>query len=130
MTPVNKNISNALCVSLYGAVKKSMHFLGIPYTGVQALTTFSEAEELVDRLAADQIGNVYINYLGWNSGGLETTLKTSFDVESKLGGKKAVNNLISKVNSIDNYFLSFEETFVQQISYILSHLIHTFYPFP
>lgn len=108
MAPVNENIANSLCVSLYGAVKKSMHFLGIPYTGVKPLTTFAEAEAFVDRLAADQVDNVFINYLGWNSGGMETTMKTAFEVESKLGGKKAVNSLISKVNSIDNYFLSFD----------------------
>ncbi len=108
MAPVNENIANSLCVSLYGAVKKSMHFLGIPYTGVKPLTTFAEAEAFVDRLAADQIDNVFINYLGWNSGGMETTMKTAFEAESKLGGKKAANSLISKVNSIENYFLSFD----------------------
>ena len=108
MTPVNENVSNALCVSLYGAVKKAKHFLGIPYTGVEPLTTFAEAEELIDRLNADQIDKVYMNYLGWGTGGLETTLKTSFSTEKALGTKKTVNSLISKVNSIDNYFLSFD----------------------
>ncbi len=108
MKPVNNSLSNTLCISLYGAVKKAKHFLGIPYTGIEDLTTFNEAEVLVDRLVADQIDKTYINYQGWNKGGLETTLRTDFSVESLLGGKKDVNNLINKVNGIDNYFLSFD----------------------
>jgi len=108
MTPLKDDFANTLCVSLYGAVKKSKHFLGIPYTGVEPLTTFNEAGELVDKLVADNIDKVYMNYLGWNDGGLESTLRTNFDVESSLGGKKAVNNLIKKVNGIENYHLSFD----------------------
>ncbi len=108
MDKVDSNISNSLCVALYGAVKYQTHFLGIPYTGVKPLTTYSEAEELVDRLVADGIDKAYINYTGWASGGLETTMSDSFDLNSKLGGKKAAKKLIDKVNENDNYFLSFD----------------------
>ncbi len=108
MTAVKDGISNSLNISLYGAVKRAKHFLGIPYTGVDPLTTFSEAEELVDRLVADQIDKVYINYLGWADGGLDSTLETSFDPERKLGRKNAVDSLISKVDGISNYYLTFD----------------------
>ncbi len=108
MAPISESVANTLCISLYGAVKKSMHFLGIPYTGVEALTTFSEAEELVNQLQADQVNKVFLNYLGWNDGGLESTLETDFSIESKLGSKKTVNSLINTVNNIENYHLAFD----------------------
>ena len=108
MTPIKEVASNALNISLYGAVKKEKHFLGIPYTGAEYLTTYSEAEELVDRLAADNIDKVFINYSGWTSSGLDTTTDLTLKPSSKLGGKKAINSLIDKVNGIDNYTLAFD----------------------
>ena len=108
MDKVNESISNALCVTLYGSVKKSKHFLGIPYTGNDELTSYSEAEELVGRLQTDEVSKAYINYLGWASGGLETTMKTKFSANSVLGGKKDLQSLIDTVNGIENYNLSFD----------------------
>ena len=108
MTPVKDVASNALNISLYGAVKKQKHFLGIPYTGAEYLTTYSEAEELVDRLVTDKVDKVFINYSGWTAGGMDTTTSLTLKPNSKLGGKKAINSLIDKVNSIDNYNLAFD----------------------
>ena len=108
MTPVKDIASNALNISLYGAVKKQKHFLGIPYTGAEYLTTYSEAEELVDRLVSDNVDKVFIDYSGWTTGGLDTTTELTLNPSSKLGGKKAINSLINKVNSIENYTLAFD----------------------
>ncbi len=108
MTPVKDVASNALNISLYGAVKKQKHFLGIPYTGAEYLTTYSEAESLVDRLVDDKVDKVFIDYSGWSTGGLDTTTPVALKPSSKLGGKKAINSLIAKVNEIDNYTLAFD----------------------
>ncbi|MBQ8894269.1 MAG: hypothetical protein IJ043_07665 [Clostridia bacterium] len=108
MDAVKESVSNTLNITLYGAVKKAMHFLGIPYTGVDDLTTYKEAEALIDRLKADNVDKAYINYLGWAPGGLETTMSTEFSANKKLGNKKALQSLIDKANSIENYYLSFD----------------------
>ncbi len=107
MKKVDDSVSNTLAISLYGAVKKAKHFLGIPYTGQEALTTYKEAEELIDRLSNDKVDKVFVNYLGWASGGLETTIDPEISPNSKLGGKKALQKLIDKANSA-NYMLSFD----------------------
>ncbi len=107
MKKVDDSVSNTLAISLYGAVKKAKHFLGIPYTGQEALTTYKEAEELIDRLSNDKVDKVFVNYLGWASGGLETTMDPEISPNSKLGGKKALQKLIDKANSA-NYMLSFD----------------------
>lgn len=107
MDKVDSSVSNTLAISLYGAVKKSKHFLGIPYTGQEALTTYKEAEELIDRLSNDKVDKVFVNYLGWADGGLETTIDPEISPNSKLGGKKALQKLIDKANSA-NYMLSFD----------------------
>ncbi len=108
MTPVKDVASNALNITLYGGIKRQKHFLGIPYTGSEALTTYSEVETLVDRLNGDSVDKVFISYSGWNKGGLEYTTETSLNANRSLGGKKALNSLIEKVNSISNYSLAFD----------------------
>lgn len=108
MTPVKDVASNALNITLYGAIKRQKHFLGIPYTGSEALTTYSEVEELVDRLNKDKIDKVFISYSGWNKGGLENTTQTSLVTNKILGNKTELNSLIEKVNGISNYSLAFD----------------------
>lgn len=108
MEAVQDSVSNTLNITLYGAVKKAKHFLGIPYTGVEELTSYEEAADLIDRLQSDNIDKAYINYLGWAPGGLETTMSTEFSNNSKLGNKKKLQSLIDKVNAIDDYYLSFD----------------------
>ncbi len=108
MSKVKETASNTLCINLYGSVKKAKHFLGIPYTGSEELTTYSEASELVDRLVESGVDKAYINYSGWGKGGLETTMSTKFSANSTLGGKSDMKELIEKVNGIANYNLSFD----------------------
>ncbi len=95
MQPVKDSVSNALCVGLYGSVKKSMHFLGIPYTGSEALTTYDEASELIDRLSESKVDKAYVNYIGGIGGGLESTIDTEFSINKKLGNKKDLSSLIA-----------------------------------
>ncbi len=104
---VKDSVSNTLSIALYGSVKKAKHFLGIPYTGQDVLTTYKEAEELVNRLSNDKVDKVFINYLGWADGGLETTMTTDISANKKLGGKKALQKLINTANEA-NYMLSFD----------------------
>lgn len=108
LTPVNDAVSNALCISLYGAVKKPKHFLGIPYTGINPLTTYEETEELIDRLVEDKVGKTLITYTGWSSGGLESTMNVDFKANSALGGKKGIKSLINKANETENVLLAFD----------------------
>lgn len=108
MTPVKDSASNNLSITLFGAVKKQRHFLGIPYTGAEELTSYSETAELINRLQKDKVEKVYINYSGWTSGGLETTTSTSLDSSSLLGSEKEMSDLINKVNKIKNYSLAFD----------------------
>ncbi len=105
MTKVKDVASNNLSITLYGAIKKEKHFLGIPYTGADELTTYDEMMALVDRLQKDEIDKVFLNYTGWTP--LETTTYTSIKANSLLGGNKKLNKLIDKVENIDNYSLAF-----------------------
>ena len=109
LTSVKESASNVLALSLYGAIKKPKHFLGIPYTGLEDLTTYKETEAIIDRLKENGVDKVFLNYLGWDDRGMESTINTSFKPCSILGGSKDLNSLIGKANATEGVMLSMEE---------------------
>lgn len=92
---VSSSYVNALNINLFCAVKSPMHFMGIPYTGVKALTTFSDVKDIIDEVKGKGINNLVLTLSGWTSGGLESAIDTGFKPDSKIGGKKGAKNLIS-----------------------------------
>ncbi len=97
------SVANALNVELFCAVKTPTHFLGIPYVGVKALTTFDDAKTIISDLKNKGIGNTVITLSGWTKGGLESTVKTKLSTESKVGTKEELLSLQSfaKENGVE-----------------------------
>lgn len=60
------------------------------------VTTFGQAEEIVERLQKIGIGNLRVTYTGWLANGTRKT-NPGFDVEPKLGGKGGLKGLASKL---------------------------------
>lgn len=79
---------------LTGAITVRKQFLGIPYTGYQTLTTFKEAEKIIDFFGEKGIENMAVKYSGWFNGGVDQTDISKLKILSCLGGKKGLNSLI------------------------------------
>lgn len=69
-----------------GAIDRSKTVLGIKYTAVEAVTTFSQAKEITDMLYMGGVENLNIVYSGWMNGGLHGTAATKCKIVSKLSG--------------------------------------------
>lgn len=80
-------------VELLGAVTKQETFLGIPYNTYAELTTFEQAEQIIDDLAEEKIGNLKLRYSGWANGGLSYEVSDHVDVLKALGGSKKLQEL-------------------------------------
>lgn len=87
---------------LTGAITVRKQFLGIPYTGYQTLTTFKEAEKIINSFKEQGINALNVKYDGWFNGGLEQTDIGKFKILSCLGGKKGMNKLMN--NDVANVF--------------------------
>ena len=85
--------------SLLGGIDVKKHFLGIPYTGMQSLTTFSQAEEIISVLKDAGIEEQYVKYLNWFNGGAKQTVADKIKVLKCIGGKKGLNKLIESGNA-------------------------------
>lgn len=83
----------ALALSLYGAADKQAYFIGLPYTKTLALTTFSEAREMLAALREKGVEETAVQYFGWNGTILNQKLPDSASALRKLGGSKDLSAL-------------------------------------
>lgn len=91
-----------LYMTLYGAATKKASFLGIPYTETISLTSFDEAEEIIDEMNKADIP-VSLQYVGWNNSGIENKkVPTKFSPVGVLGGKSGFKDFDSFINSEGN----------------------------
>lgn len=92
-------IIDKVYIDAYMSVKKTKHFLGIPYKANENLTTFDECLELIKKLDGNTV--MILNGLD-KDGAVGGVIDTKFTVNSKLGGikdYKAFVEAASKLNS-------------------------------
>lgn len=80
-------------LDLYGYVTKKKPFLGIPFDRNVPLTTFEDAETILNTLTANGITRPIIRYNGWLKGSYYGKLPSGARVEKKLGGEKGLKAL-------------------------------------
>lgn len=79
---------------LVGAIDVRKHFLGIPYSGYEVLTSFEQAEDIIQSFSDMGIEEMKVKYSGWFNGGLKQTDISKVKVLSCLGGNKKLSRLM------------------------------------
>jgi len=82
-------------VELIGGIPTKKFFLGIPYNAYQALTTFDQAQEILEQLQASGMNHIKLRYTGWFNDGIRHEIPSSVSVDSKLGGKSGLAKLLA-----------------------------------
>ena len=80
-------------LDLVGGVKLQESILGVSYLGVYPMTTFEEAETIINAFRDRQISNLRVNYLGWFNGGYYHGIFRKMKVDKELGGRKDLERL-------------------------------------
>lgn len=82
-----KDTSNELLndLTFLGAFDQFALLFGIKYTTTGTLTTFDQAQEIMDELIAKNVKNLSVSYKGWTSENLEYELGGALKVARKLG---------------------------------------------
>lgn len=81
-------------LNLLGGLKMEEYILGFKMNILSPLTTFSQAQEILEKLQAAGIDDMVVKYTGWQKGGMESKIPAKIDFESKLGGKKGYTKLL------------------------------------
>ena len=94
-----EKISDKVFIESYMSVKKTKHFLGIPYKANQSLTTFDNCLKLIEKLD----GNV-VNILHGldGDGAIGGVIDTKFTVNSKLGGVKKYKAFVEDAEKLNS----------------------------
>lgn len=81
-------------LQLVGSITKQQHFAGVPYQSLEPLTTFEQAETIIDDMKMKQINNIQLNYTGWFNKGVHHKVADSINVDRAIGGKKGLQDFI------------------------------------
>ncbi len=84
-------------LKLIAKIWKETSFLGIPYEKTQTVTSFSQADEIVDRLKEEGVSDINLGMTSWFGGGIQHHAVTGrVGIASFLGGKSALEQLLSE----------------------------------
>lgn len=70
LTEKSERLERPFYLGLIGGVDLTKKLAGIPYRGTEVLTSFAEAQEIIDSLRNDGIDNIKVKYSGWFNDGL------------------------------------------------------------
>lgn len=86
-------------LDIVGGVQKQKEVLGIPYTSMEIMTSFEEAQSIVNRLTGQDVNNIRLNYLGWFNGGYYHDAPQKIRHVRKLGGTSDMEALKETVET-------------------------------
>lgn len=87
-------------LQLLGAVDVEKYAAGIPYDGIEALTTFDEAETILSELTDLGVQNMKVEYSGIANNGINQSGVESVSIMSELGGRSGLEDLVEYAESI------------------------------
>ena len=82
-----------LYLETIGLITRADSFFGIPYNRKIAITSFSDAIDMMNELKQNGVEYIKLRYKGWANGGLNNTVPSGVSIEKKLGGADGFNEL-------------------------------------
>lgn len=84
-----------LYIELLGAINKTESKAGIPINSIRALTSYSDAKEIANKLYENGIPGAALNlrYVYWSNGGYENTAYSKIDLLKQMGTEKELIEL-------------------------------------
>lgn len=97
---MNDDGQTPVVVELIGAVDKVKQILGVPVTMPLKLTTYKEAENMIQTLNAEGMGNLSVKLSGWCNGGVNQKILRKAKTISDLGSKKDLQSMIDSAKAL------------------------------
>ena len=85
----------SLYVDLLGAIDKDETVAGFPVVKKRALTTYSQAKEILEKLAESGVTNVKARYSYWTNGGYYNTVFNALRLIGEMGSTDDLKALVS-----------------------------------
>jgi len=85
--------SNVVNLNFLGAFEKKAMQLGFVYNKAESLTTFEEAQEVIETLEEKGVENFSVSYTAWTKDEMESKARKDIRISSVLGGSKGFKKL-------------------------------------
>lgn len=97
--------SSPMYVDLYGGVEKEKPILGIPVTLKTSITSYSQSQEILSKLAENGVDDMVVSYNNWTNDGIKNQVDTGAKPSGTLGGRSDFNDLTDymEANGIEFY---------------------------
>ncbi len=89
-------------IDLLGAIDKMVKNMGVPVRKPVSVTSFAQAEEIVDELNAAGLDHLRIRYNGWANNGIKQQVFTSVKPVAAMGGEKALKQFVKAAQDDGN----------------------------
>lgn len=93
LTKTERKEDASLYLEVLGAVKESKNFLGIPYQGISALTTFSEMKQMLEYFKISGVKDIEAELVGWMNNGDNHSALLDIDIDSSMGSKTELGRI-------------------------------------
>lgn len=97
LKPIEADGGLPIYLETIGQITRRDSFFGIPYNRKVDITSFSDAQEMLEELKESGVADIRLRYKGWMNGGLNGTVPSKLSVERKLGGAKGLENLAAYI---------------------------------
>lgn len=92
--------STPVALEIVGAVDKKKQILGVPVRKPLALTSFSEAGDILTQLNSEGMTNISVKMTGWANGGVNQKVLNSVKPLSELGGKSQLKKFMTTASQL------------------------------
>ena len=97
----NSNDGIPFLVEFVGGIEKVQPVLGISKKVVKPITTFAQAETIVNSLLSSGVSQLNVRYSGWLNGGIEHTFPSRLRLETKIGTEEELKKFAAYLEEHD-----------------------------
>ncbi|MCH5269395.1 MAG: hypothetical protein J1E83_01475 [Lachnospiraceae bacterium] len=115
LTPSTQSGDIPFYYDIISGVKETSHFLGVQYLHTFTMTSFDEAGQISNDLAANGVTNQVMNLQGWFNGGYYHDAANRIRVPWKLGGRSGLKDLQETLTA--NGGTLYTDVAFQQVTY-------------
>ena len=110
-------------MDLIGGVKRTANLLGVQYLDVFAMTTYEQAEEIIEDLNAGGVNRIVTNYQGWFNEGYYHDVADKIKLVKELGSRKELEALADKLEAAGGKL--YGDVAFQKVTYISDRFDYT-----
>ena len=97
---MNEDTQAPVTIEIVGAVDKVKQIVGVPVSRPLELTTYQEAQAMIEELYDEGFTNMSVKLSGWCNGGINQKVLNRVKTISDLGSKKDLMNTISSAQNL------------------------------